>query len=278
MKYSSWQVRHETQEIPRDSSETLWIKQQTLWATRRSQIEHDCLLDLPQVELMNFRVEQLSQRSELRVFRARSGVVKVTSSRANNESHESWIGGSWIIKTNDFSESRSTSLRAVRPSIAETELHAQRVRYQILKSLGRDEAPHQTCHELFFTINFITGKYKSLCYPMIPYIYCIWSFPQSRSLVSSPLCPCQICRRTRERNCWTFLCWQKRRWNSTLRASAPLLKPWQGRALVLNKYKVTINHSVEYKRTYQLRTQCLSSSRSMEGKTSGWTPQFLYPR
>lgn len=94
------------------------------------------------------------------------------------------------------------------------------------ESLGRDETRCQTWHELF---------YKSPCYPMMPYICCIWSFPQSRSLVSSPPCLCQICRRTTGRSCWTFLCWQKRCWNSKLRASAPLVIPWQGRVLVLNK-------------------------------------------
>lgn len=96
------------------------------------------------------------------------------------------------------------------------------------ESLGRDETPRQTSHKLF---------HKSSSYSMMPYICCIWSFPQSRSLVSSPPCLCQICRRTTERNCWTFLCWQKRRWNSKLRASAPLVIPWQGRVLVLNKFQ-----------------------------------------
>lgn len=84
---------------------------------------------------------------------------------------------------------------------------------------------------------YIKRNCKRQFYPTMPYICCIWSFLQSRSLVSSPPCPCQICRRTKERSCWTFLCWQKRRWNSKLKASAPLVRPWQGRVLVLNRYK-----------------------------------------
>ena len=105
------------------------------------------------------------------------------------------------------------------------------------ESPDRDETPRKTCTNCVFANNFKTRHFKSLCYPMMPYICCIWSFPQSRSLVSSPPCPCQICRRTKERSCWTFLCWQKRRWNSKLKASAPLVIPWRGRVLVLNKFK-----------------------------------------